>query len=42
MVKIINSYMLAFFDEYLKGERSPLLDGSSPNYPEVTIEIRNP
>jgi dienelactone hydrolase len=42
MVKIINSYILAFFDEYLKGERSPLLDGSSPNYPEVTIEMRNP
>ena len=42
MVKIINSYMLAFFDEYLKGERSPLLDASSPNYPEVTIKIRNP
>lgn len=42
MVNIINSYILAFFDEYLKGERSPLLDGSSPNYPEVTIEMRNP
>jgi predicted dienelactone hydrolase len=42
MVKIINSYTLAFFDEYLKGEMSPLLDGPSPNYPEVTIEMRNP
>jgi hypothetical protein len=42
MVKIINSYTLAFFDEYLKGERSPLLDGPSPQYPEVTIEMRNP
>jgi len=42
MVKIINSYTLAFFDEYLKGKRSPLLDGPSPNYPEVTIDVRNP
>ena len=42
MVKIINSYTLAFFDETLKGERSPLLDGPSPDYPEVTIEMRNP
>jgi len=42
MVKIINSYTLAFFNEYLKGEMSPLLDGLSPNYPEVTIEVRNP
>jgi len=42
MVKIINSYTLAFFDKHLKGEISPLLDGPSPDYPEVTIEIRNP
>ncbi len=42
MVKIINSYTLAFFDEYLKGKRSPLLDGPSPDYPEVTIDVRNP
>ena len=42
MVKIINNYTLAFFDEYLKGERSPLLDGPSPNYPEVAIEMQNP
>ena len=42
MVKIINGYTLAFFDEYLKGETSPLLDGSSPNFPEVRIEVRYP
>jgi hypothetical protein len=40
MVKILNSYTLAFFDEYLKGEMSPLLEGPSPNFPEVTIEMR--
>lgn len=42
MVKIINSYAVAFFDEYLKGEMSPLLDGPSPDYPEVTIKMQNP
>jgi predicted dienelactone hydrolase len=42
MVKIINNYTLAFFDEYLKGEISPLLDGPSPDYPEVTIKMTNP
>ena len=42
MVKIVNDYTLAFFDEYLKGEMSPLLDGPSPGYPEVTIVIQNP
>jgi dienelactone hydrolase len=42
MVKIINAYTLAFFNEYLKGEMSPLLDGPSLDYPEVIIRIRNP
>ena len=42
MVKILNSYTLAFFDEYLKGEGSALLAGPSPDYPEVTIEMRDP
>lgn len=34
---IINAYMMAFFDEALRGEPSPLLDGSSQPYPGVTI-----
>ncbi|MFH2040559.1 MAG: hypothetical protein ABIJ65_14095 [Chloroflexota bacterium] len=42
MVRIINAYSLAFFNEYLKDEMSPLLDGPSVDYPEVTITIRNP
>jgi predicted dienelactone hydrolase len=42
MVKIINGYTLAFFDEYLKDEMSPLLDGPSADYPEVTIQMQNP
>ncbi len=42
MVEIINAYTLAFFDRYLKGESAPLIDGPSPDYPEVTIEMRSP
>jgi predicted dienelactone hydrolase len=42
MIKIINDYTLSFFDKHLKGEISPFLDGPSPNYPEVTIEIQVP
>jgi hypothetical protein len=39
--QIIDAYVIAFFDRYLKGEKTSLLDGPSPNYPEVKIEIRN-
>jgi len=42
MVKIINAYTVAFWDEYLKSEMSPLLDGPSPDYPEVTIDVSKP
>lgn len=35
MLDILNSYVLAFFNEYLIGIASPLLDGPSPVYPEV-------
>lgn len=42
MIKIINDYTVSFFDKNLKGKMSPLLDGPSPNYPEVTIEIQDP
>ena len=41
-VQVVNAYLLAFFDEHLKGEQSPLLDGPSPDYPEVSIEVREP
>ena len=36
--RLISDYALAYFDTYLKGERSPLLDGASADYPEVTFE----
>jgi len=42
MIKIINDYTLAFFDKYLKGKTSPLLDGPSPDYPEVKFLLQVP
>jgi predicted dienelactone hydrolase len=35
--RVIGDYILAFFDTYLKGEPSPLLDGASDDYPEVHL-----
>ena len=35
MLDILNSYVLAFFNEHLNGITSPLLDGPSLDYPEV-------
>ena len=32
----------AFFDRHLKGETAPLLDGPSPEFPEVELEARRP
>ncbi len=32
------AYVEAFFDEYLKGKRTTLLDGPSPNYPDVSFK----
>lgn len=40
--RIINAYMLAFFDTYLKGKKILLLEQSSPDFPEVTFTIYNP
>jgi len=39
-LRIQNDYVRAFFDKHLKGEDSGLLDGPSPAYPEVVIEVR--
>lgn len=38
--QIISAYTLAFFNHYLLNEDEPLLEGISPNYPEVLIESR--
>jgi len=41
MLDIINTYVVAFFDEYLNGENSPLLDGPSDDYPEIHFYRKN-
>jgi hypothetical protein len=42
MERIMNAYTLAFFDQTLKGIPSPLLQGDSPDYPEVELKILHP
>jgi len=39
MERIMNAYTLAFFDQTLKDIPSPLLQGDSPDYPEVDFKI---
>ncbi|HQO35922.1 MAG TPA: hypothetical protein PLG59_14760, partial [bacterium] len=39
VTRIIADYTLAFFDKILKGKTVPLLDGPSPDYPEVEFTI---
>ncbi len=39
--QVIDAYALAFFDRHLKGEEALLLDGPSPDFPEVEIVTRN-
>ena len=38
---VTRAYILAFFDEYLKGVRQPLLR-THPPFPEVTLEVMEP
>jgi len=38
MERIMNAYTLAFFNQTLKGIPSPLLQGDSPDYPEVEFK----
>ncbi|MEO8609241.1 MAG: carboxylic ester hydrolase [Chloroflexota bacterium] len=38
---IVNAYTVAFFDKHLKGQPVPLLDESSPQYPEVIFETKD-
>lgn len=37
-IEVINSYLVAFFDQTLKGIESPLLQGASADYPEVDFQ----
>ena len=39
---VVDTYMLAFFDKYLKNQPSPLLNGPSVDYPEVQFESQSP
>lgn len=40
--RIINQYTIAFFDRYLDGRRTPLVDAATPSpFPEVTVSRRN-
>ncbi len=39
---IVNAYSVAFFDQELKGEPSPLLQGPSRQYPEANFQARRP
>ncbi|OZM83968.1 hypothetical protein [Pseudonocardia sp. MH-G8] len=39
-ISIVNTYSRAFFDTHLKGVHAPLLDGPSPQFPEVLLETR--
>jgi len=41
MLQILNDYVLAFFDEHLKGIESILLNGPSTTYPEVLFYSKN-
>lgn len=41
MHRVTNAYLVAFFDKFLKGKESPLLDGPSEDFPEVVFKIVN-
>ena len=38
MMRLNDDYLLAFFDQHLRGSTSPLLAAASPLYPEVAFE----
>jgi hypothetical protein len=40
MMNIVNTYVSAFFNKHLKGIDSPLLNGPSPDFPEVIFKAR--
>ena len=39
---VVDAYILAFFNQYLKNQPSPLLNGPTPDYPEVQFESHSP
>jgi predicted dienelactone hydrolase len=42
VVEIVNTYSLAYFNRYLKGQNSSFLAGPSDAYPEVKFWVNNP
>ncbi len=38
---VTRTYLLAFFDKYLKGNDTALLEATTSDYPEVTIQSQN-
>jgi hypothetical protein len=40
-IRLTATYIDAFFDKYLNDRNSSLLEKTSPDYPEVTIEKNN-
>jgi hypothetical protein len=40
-VRITSAYVLAFFDTYLKGQPSPLLESAVAEFPEIDFKSRN-
>ncbi len=38
--QILNDYVVSFFNKHLKGMEEPLLAGNSPEYPEVSVQVR--
>jgi len=41
-VQIVDTYIIAFFDQYLKNQSSPLLKNPSSGYPEIQFESHSP
>jgi predicted dienelactone hydrolase len=41
-IEITNAYLLAFFDQYLRGQAAPLLEARSSAYPEVRLTVYPP
>ena len=41
-VNLVDAYIVAFFNQYLKNQPSPLLNGATSAYPEVTFESHTP
>jgi hypothetical protein len=40
ITQVITTYVMAFFDQHLKGIKQPLLNGASKAFPEIRIEFK--